>query len=301
MSESLSRLPSLDLIKGFVAVGRRLSITRAAEDLCLTQSAVSRQVQALEEAVGCQLLVRRHRALSFTPDGECLFREADRMLQHLQETLAKLNRSHRPVTINASIGVTSLWLLPRLGSLQRRHPEIDLRVMANNRLLDPRTEAMDLTIRYCRPAAAPEGALRLFGESIAPVAHPDHEPHRLSAPEDLSRHVLLEFDDPQRPWLQWGPWLAGQGWSGAQPRAVLHFNQYDQAIHAALAGRGIALGRLPLLSHPLAEGHLRPVETGAAPVAVDHAYWLIQGDRPAGGDVARVVDWIRTETGLPTP
>src|SRR5215470_8399395 len=104
----LSRLPSLDLIRGFVAVGRRMSITLAAEDLFLTQSAVSRQIIALEEALHVQLLNRGYRAISFTEDGERLFRVADSAIQQLQDGVNALaaRSDRRPVTITASIGVS---------------------------------------------------------------------------------------------------------------------------------------------------------------------------------------------------
>lgn len=116
MSLPLVRLPSLDLVRSFVAVGRRMSITLAAQDLCLTQSAVSRQILALEELLGVKLLLRGHRSLSFTAEGERLFRSADSSVQQLQDVLGEVSPRGRarPVTLSASIGVTGLWLLPRL-------------------------------------------------------------------------------------------------------------------------------------------------------------------------------------------
>ena len=174
MSVSLPHFPSMDLIRGFVAVGRRMSITLAAQDLCLTQSAVSRQVHALEGLLGVKLLTRGHRSISFTPEGERLFQTADAAVRHLQDVIAAISvtKGRRPVTVTASIGVAGLWLLSRLGRFQQHHPEIDVRVSANNRFVDLKSEGIDLAIRYCRASAAPEGAARLFGETIAPVAHP---------------------------------------------------------------------------------------------------------------------------------
>ncbi|KAB0644321.1 LysR family transcriptional regulator, partial [Burkholderia territorii] len=174
MSTPLVRLPSLDLVRGFVAVGRRMSITLAAQDLCVTQSAVSRQVHALEAHLGVTLLRRGYRKIAFTPEGERLFRAADAALLSLQDTVASLaaTRERQPVTITASIGVTALWLLPRLGRLQARLPDIDLRVAANDKVLDLRAEGIDLGIRYCPRERAPAGALHLFDEVVVPVAHP---------------------------------------------------------------------------------------------------------------------------------
>src|SRR5437660_1631685 len=106
MSIPLVRLSPIDLIRGFVAVGRRMSITLASEDLCLTQSAVSRQIHALEEQLGVKLLVRRHRSLLFTAEGERLFRIADGAVQQLQDVMGAIGGTtvRRPVTVTASIG-----------------------------------------------------------------------------------------------------------------------------------------------------------------------------------------------------
>src|SRR5689334_24428383 len=174
MGGPVSRLASLDLTRCFVAVGRRMSITVAAQDLCLTQSAVSRQIQALEESLGVRLLVRGYRSISFTPEGEQLFRVVDGAVQQLQDAFAALvsERKRLPVTITASIGFTALWLLPRLGDFQQRYPNIDIRLAADNKLLDLQAEGADLAIRYCAARTAPQGAIRLFGEAVVPVAHP---------------------------------------------------------------------------------------------------------------------------------
>jgi DNA-binding transcriptional LysR family regulator len=297
MSLPLVRLPSLDLVRGFVAVGRRMSVTLAAQDLCLTQSAVSRQVQALEEMLGVKLLVRGYRSISFTPEGERLFRTADGAVQQLQEVIGEL-RGHagrRMVTITAAAGVSGLWLIERLGTFLEAHPEIDVRVSSNIRAIDLATEGIDLAIRYGPRETMPRGAEYLFGETIVPVAHPSLGVQELAGPEDLGRQVLLEFDGPYRPWLQWDQWLASQGWDNATPKAVLRFNQYDQIIHAAVAGQGIALGRQALISAMLSDGRLRALRTPKPGPAPEHAYWLLHGADEPRPEVALVMQWIRDE------
>ena len=134
MPNRLIDLPPLDLLRTFVAVGRRMSITLAAQDLCIVQSAVSRQIQALETALDCRLFVRAYRCIEFTPEGRHLFRSADPMLEQLGSVIGSLHPAgERPcITITATIGVTALWLLPRLGAFQRRAPDIDVRVAATN-------------------------------------------------------------------------------------------------------------------------------------------------------------------------
>lgn len=297
MSGPILRVASLDHVRCFVAVGRRMSITLAAEDLCLTQSAVSRQVLALEEALGVSLLKRGYRAISFTPEGEQLFRVADNAVQQIQDAFSSLTaqRERWPITITASIGVTALWLLPRLGDFQQQYPNIDIRLAADNKLLDMKAKGADLAIRYCSEKDAPKGALRLFGEAVIPVAHPSLRVGNLSATGVIQKQVLLEFDDPRRPWLQWGDRLKILGLDQNRPKATLHFNQYDQVIQAALVGQGIALGRLALIEPMLADGRLVALNEDLEEQPQGYAYWLIYSDSTENHDLQAVISWVKSE------
>jgi len=297
MSIPLVRLRSLDFLRGFVAVGRGMSVTLAARELCLTQSAVSRQVQALEDALGYKLLVRGHRSVAFTPEGERLFRVADDALQQLQDVLGALDRrDEKPaVTISASVGVTGLWLLPRLAALHAAHPDVDVRVAASDRVVALEREGVDIALRYAPDDAPPAGAERLFGEAMVPVAHPSLGLGGRRLAGAVRGQVLLEFDDVRRPWLRWSDQLAALGVK-AKPRGTLRFNQYDQMIHAATAGQGLALGRLPLVGPMLGDGRLVALEWGGRPLESGYAYWMLVGDAAAARpDVARVAAWIRAQ------
>lgn len=285
---------SLDLIKGFVAVGRRMSITLAARDLCLTQSAVSKQIQTLEEQVGVKLLSRGYRSISLTEAGQRIFRCANTALQDLYGVIDEVARSGtvRPVT---SVGVAALWLLPRLSRLQELHSGIDVRISANNLVVDLHSDGIDLAIRYTTAALIPQGAVRLFGESLAPVAHQSLGLTSLMTPQTLSRLTLLEFDNLRYPSLQWQNWLDAIGWSGARPKSFLRFNQYDQVIYAALAAQGVALGRLDLIRSLLDQGRLVPVAAPHYLAEPERAYWLIQAEERPRQEVRDVVSWILSE------
>lgn len=300
MSIPLAKIPSLDLIRGFVAVGRRMSITLAAQDLFLTQSAVSRQIHGLEASLGVKLFLRGHRAIAFTPEGERLFRAADNSMQQLQDVVGAMqdNLRPRPVTVTASIGFVGLWLLPRLGRFQQKHPEIEIRLSANNQIVDLRKEGVDIAIRYCAETAAPEGARRLFGETISPVAHPALGIKRLDDPEAVADSVLLEFDGDLRPWWSWQTWFDRLGWSGVKPKGILRFNQYDQMIYAALAGQGIALGRRELIADMLDDGRLIALETPHAGPASNQIYCLMQADPSPRKEIQAVIDWVFDDAGL---
>jgi len=298
MSTSLLALGSMmEPLRGFVAVGRRMSITLAAADLCITQSALSRQVQALEDRLGVKLFKRGHRSIAFTSEGERLFLSANCALQQLQDTFAVIasDSKHRSVTLSASVGVTGLWILPKLGSFQQKYPHIDLRVAANNRILDLTSESVDLAIRFVKNGTINGNATLLFDEVVAPVAHPSLKVESLSSAKDISRYVLLEYDDPRLPWLHWSDWLSVMGWQGAKPKGTLRFNQYDQMIHSALAGQGIALGRRHLIRALLADGRLAEIPTSNPGLSNDYSYWLLQADSEPRPEVASVIDWILTE------
>lgn len=297
MSVPLARLSSLDLFRGFVAVGRRMSITLAAEDLCITQSAVSRQIRTLENMLGVKLFTRGHRAIAFTAEGDQLFRSANGAILQLQDAVGaiRVRGARQPVTITCTLGIAGLWLLPRLREFQLAHPRIDLRISANDRVEDLRGEGIDLAIRYCTQEAASEAGERLFGESIAPVAHPMLGLRTLDTLQMLEQHSLLEFDTPNYPWLKWQEWLTSQGWSNAKPKSTLRFNQYDQVIAAAVAGQGIALGHLKLIGPMLADGRLQVLKGPRADPTTSYGYWLIKARPKPRSDVLATAQWIKSQ------
>jgi DNA-binding transcriptional LysR family regulator len=192
------------------------------------------------------------------------------------------------VAITTSSGFAALWLLPRLGEFQTSHPEVDLRVVASNRILDLEREAIDLAVRYCPGERAPAGAVRLFGEELLPVASTRVD---LDDPVQLGKAVLLDYDDPAHPLLHWAHWLRTSGMARPKPGRVLRFTQYEQAIQSALAGNGVALGRLALVRPLLDSGQLLSA-TRRKPLPIGYGYWLVSRSRPLGRNAGRVRTWI---------
>jgi LysR family glycine cleavage system transcriptional activator len=299
MQNRLVSLPPLDALRGFVAAARRMSITAAAQDLCLTQSAVSRQIQALEERLGTPLFTRSSRSIALTEAGEQLFQLASPWMDRLLDLAESLRQDVRvrPVTISASIGVASLWVLPRLGAFQAAHPHIDVRVATSNRLMDLEQDGIDLAIRYSPATPATEGGLLLFKEEVAPVASPAVAAAAFGPAGALLEHVLLGLDERGRPWLHWDYWLKAQGLEQRKPKGYLHFNQYDQVIHATAGGHGVALGRLALLLPMLADGRLVAQMERRLQVD-DYGYWLMQASGPQRPDVTALRDWLVAQAAL---
>jgi LysR family glycine cleavage system transcriptional activator len=256
-------LPSLDLIRGFEAAARQLSFTKAAAELFLTQSAVSRQVQALEEQLGVTLFERHHREIRLTDAGHELYRSSAEALRLLTDTAARIRdkSAARTVTVTCTIGFASLWLVPRLMDFRAQHPEVDIRFNANNKILDLDRERIEVAVRYCPAKLAPPGAVKLFGEEVFPVCSPEllERPGKpLVEPADLRHHVLLHHAHADKGWPtgSWSVWLETMGLHGLQSAGSLEFNQYDQIIHAALDGQGVALGIGPLVQRPIGQGRL---------------------------------------------
>lgn len=301
MDKSFSRLrlPPLDPLRGFEAAARHLSFTRAAEELHLTQSAVSRQVQTLEEHLGVPLFRREVRRLALTAEGEALQRVASEMLARLAAVCGELRAVQRrpQVNITAAVGIASLWLVPRLAAFQAIEPEVDVRIAADNRLIDLEREDFDVALRYLATGDAPPGAILLFEEEVFPVAAPALAaslPKRVSA-DDFSKIVLLAYDDDRAaPWFSWEPWLLGLGLAGARPKAVLRFNQYDQIMRAAEDGQGVALGRGPLVARAIAEGRLVPLAVKREKQPA-RGYYLIRTATAVRPEVDAFIDWITRE------
>jgi len=295
------RLPSLDLLRGFEAAARHLSFTRAAEEMFLTQSALSRQVIALEEQLGTPLFERRHRELRLTDAGQVLHIAAKSMLDELGRAVARIRREEntQPLTVSTNLPFASLWLIPRLVRFRTRHPAIDVFISADDRIVDLEREQIDLAVRYCSEAMAPPGAPRLFGERLLPVCAPAlaHDPARpLKRPEDLARHVLLHLDDERGrfPWLNWSAWLAAIGIHELKPAGSLRFNHSAEAMQAAVDGLGVALGRVPLINSLLQQRKL--VAPFRNKYATARAYFIVASTRAAKRPGAQAfIDWLIEE------
>lgn len=290
------RLPSLDLLRGFECAARHLNFTRAAEELFLTQSAVSRQIQTLEARIGVRLFARERHGLRLTVEGDRLYRSVQSALRQLQDAVENLDprQDAQRVTVTSTMAFCSLWLIPRLGDFNRRFPAVDVRIAANDRVLDLARERIDISIRYCTRQIAPSDAHWLFTEELTPVCTPALlKTQKLRRPEDLARFVLLHIDDRDNPspWLAWSTWLEAAGVRKLKSAGSVRFNYFDQCVRAALAGQGVALGRVPLVDDLLADGSL--VAPFATRISSERSYWLVRNatatQRPP---VDRFAEWV---------
>jgi LysR family glycine cleavage system transcriptional activator len=300
-----SRRPlSLTNLRAFEAVARTLNFGAAADELHVTQSAVSRQIKGLEDELGAQLFVRGTRHVQLSPDGLTLLRAVEPFLARLDASVQSIRRARGrqrvSVTTFASFG--SLWLLPRIEAFQREHPDIDIRVSAADAIADLDDPELDLALRYCSPAQAPAGAVRMFGEVLTPVVSRSlAEQIRLGAapplskPGDLTQHTLAEEDDTKTSteYLSWRRWLTLQGHPGLQPKRWLYLNFTYQQVQAALAGHGVALARVALVFEALQRGELVEPFGRAGRMDSPYLYWLVVAPASrARPEVAQFCDWV---------
>ncbi len=273
-------LPPLDQLEAFEAAARHLSFTRAADELALTQSAVSRQIAALEAFFGVPLFQRLHRALRLNNEGQQLQRCVVAVLQQLHQVSAELRGAARQktVVVTTTPGFAGLWLIPRLAGFTATRPDVDVRISASNAVVNLERDGVDLAVRYHTAEGAGAEATLLFGDAVLPVCSPAllrDKQRPLKTPADLRHHCLLQLEtDGALQLLEWPPLLRALNIEHLKPASTLHFSLYDQMIQAAMNGQGVALGRVPLLNNLLKQRKL--VAPFKKTLVSPRSYYLVQ-------------------------
>ena len=288
------RLPALNALKAFEAAARYESFTRAAEELCVTQGAVSHQVKALEAELGLKLFNRERQRLVITEAGRAyliVVRDAfDRIASGTERLLQRQNAG--ALTVSTSPNFAAKWLVHRLGRFAEAHPNIDLRVSASLHHVDFAREDVDLAIRHGDGQAPGLHVTRLCAEELFPVCSPKliASGNALRKLADLSRHTLLHVNDRH----DWSKWLEAAGARHVDVSRGPVLNQASMAIDAAIDGQGVALARSALAAWDLIGGRLvRPF-----PVALpaSFAYWIVCPKATAKlPKIAAFTDWLLAE------
>lgn len=304
MQKDSSRLPPLDLLQAFDAAARHLSFTKAAAERFVTQSAISRQIKALEDDLGVALFHRRHRALDLTDDGRRLSDAVRGAFDGLRKTMVRIRAPQRREVLSLSTtpGLASLWLIPRLADLVKVQPGIDVRIDATLQRRDLTVDGFDLAIRYL-PVNAGVGT-PLFEESIQLVCAPSllrDKRRPIKSLQDLRFHTLLQVEAPRAGYpLEWDLWMRAMGIAGLEPAASLMFTSYDAAIAAAVQGQGMALGRRPLIDALLKQRAL--VAPLKDEIATARAYFLMVEPHAAKRPSVRALEaWLLEQARMSAP
>ena len=273
------RLPPLNSLRAFEAVARRLSFSRAAEDLHVTPGAVSQQIRSLEQQLGESLFERTRRSVVLTETGMRMLPEIQSGLETLARALSGRTAPSggKTLTISVAPSFASKWLLPRLTGFSERHPDIDLRISATVGLADFRRDGVDLAIRLGRGNYPGLYVERLFGETLAPLCAPRliTAKGRPGKPDDLKKHRLLHDTSipGEAEQSAWERWLDLAGAKHVPARRGTRFSLAEHAMQAAIDGAGVVLGRMVLAEADLAAGRL--VQPFKPVLPLDVSYYLV--------------------------
>lgn len=276
---AMKRLPSLDALRAFECAARHLSFTRAAEELHVTQSALSHRINALERELGVELFRRLARRLELTQAGEVLAGGMRRALDEILRATARMRRepSSEPLTVSVLPSFAMRWLVPRLGRFRDAQPDIDIRVLAEANLSNLRGGAADLAIRFGRGNYPEMHVVKLMADMVFPVANPELAKRvgQINAPAEIRRFPLLHDQGAESDGsgADWTSWLTHVGAPDVPCGDGIRFNRADLMLEAAASGLGLGLARRSLVGADLAAGRLVRVLPHEAPTVF--SYFLV--------------------------
>jgi LysR family glycine cleavage system transcriptional activator len=289
------RLPPLNAVRSFEAAARYESFTRAAEELHVTQSAVSQQVKALEAQLGVKLFNRERQRLKITPAGRDYLVEIREALDHVGAATERLMQRHSAgaLTVSTSQDFAAKWLVHRLARFAAAHPGIDLRVSATMHNVDFAREDVDVAVRHGDGNWPGLDATRLCAEQIFAVCSPKllAGRDRLRRPADVLKWPLVRLEDQSKAWERW---FALAGVAAPERLAGPVLNRASMLIDAAIDGQGIALARTTLAAWDLISGRIvRPFDLSWPPAGT---YWILSPKATAKVEkIGRFRDWLLGE------
>jgi LysR family glycine cleavage system transcriptional activator len=285
-------LPSLNGLRAFEAAARHMSFTRAAEELNVTQTAVSHQIRRLEEQLGMTLFIRQNRALLLTREAQDYLPSIRSAFEDLRRATAKLRRTDQEgrLTVTTTASLATKWLVSRVAAFQDANPGIEVRITTSTHLVDFQREEVDMAVRYGHGNWPGSRAHWLMAEHIFPVCSPELvNTGPLHKPEDLAHHTLLHTTVSREDWQLW---LTAAGLPATiATRRGMTFDQGFMAIQAAMEGLGVALGRFHLVEADIAAGRL--VAPFDMVLPQDAGYYVVTPEATAeASKIALFRDWL---------
>lgn len=285
------RLPPLNALKAFEAAARNLSFTKAAEELFVTQAAVSHQIKTLEEHLGLKLFLRKNRSLLLTEEGQGYYLDIKEIFNQLVDAtdrlLARGAKGSLTVCLTPSFAIQ--WLVPRLSKFHELHPEIDVRIKAQDDEENSLTDDVDVAIYYGRGNWNGVEAYQLHKEYLVPLCSPFllTGPKPLHAPSDLSQHTLLH-DTSRRAWKAW---MKTAGVRDVPVNQGPIFSHSSMVLQAAIHGQGVALGNSVLAKPDLDAGRL--VIPFSHSLESKNAFYLVVREAQAElGKIVSFKEWM---------
>ncbi|MFC4348068.1 LysR substrate-binding domain-containing protein [Kordiimonas lipolytica] len=285
------KLQSLSGILAFDAAARHGSLTLAAKELGRTQSAVSQQVKGLEEQLGFALFVRRPREIELTSAGRSLAKAVKQALEGIDDRVTTLMRRHEPnvIRLSAYHSFAIQWLIPRLPRFSLAHPEIDIRLNADDHQVDVAAEGYDLAIRGGWLGKLPSGVTPMRVEKYMPVYAPCLAEGREITVDDLTDYPLIGYEDRS----YWNDWLEHNGVELRDPDYGKTYSHSGLLVQAAIVGAGIGMAPLATAAQALIDGRLKCVP--GKPSSNGFCFHAVTAREPVSENVALFVDWLESE------
>lgn len=300
MNSMSRRMPHLSALIAFEAAARHNNFTLAAEELGVTQPAVSQQVRSLEEKLGVQLFRRLHRGLEITNEGCRLLRAVSVAFEHIANTTNDLCPLSESTTIYVGVpyAVASYWLLPRLHRWRRLHPEIGLSLITTDEGFGEISRDVDVGIAFGSGTWEGFTSTLLAQAETYPVCSPAYLKRRpaLSAPEDLLNETLISIDDGRVDRMDWGGWFAEYQVHGYSGNCSIRLNNLPLVLQAACEGHGVALGWNMLTDDLVLNSVLvRPIDTS---LKASFSYYLVVRNGVKSRIVQQFARWITKQCQL---
>lgn len=287
----MERLPPFSGLTAFYAAARHGTLTAAAEELNVSQPAVSRRIATLEADLGCSLFDRTHKPARMTQQGKDLLQALHGGFGQIETAVIRLREAaeKRIVTVSAPSGLVGFWLIPKLGELEDAFPDVTIRIISQE--YGEAARPGDVVIRFGLPVGGDE--VRLLGDEVFPVVSPLYLARRgmSAAHHDLGAMTLLTMEAARSQWHDWPSWFQAAGEVMPRGARVLDFTSYAMLVSAALAGQGVCLCWDGVLDGLLETGAMVRLEGHSAHSA--RGYFLsLRDGQAAGRDVRAIQAWI---------
>lgn len=285
----MKRLPPLPALHTFLVTAQHCNFTRAAQQLHITQGAVSRQIAGLEEHLGYPLFLRQARGLSLTREGQDWLPRVQQVFALIEQGVREVGGRSTTLQLKAPTCVMR-WLLPRLMEWQALRPDVPVELTTTvQHGVDFRREGFDAAVVYGAPPDAGLQVRKLFDEQLTPVCAPSllEGPVPLAHVQDLGRHMLLH---PSRDEHDWHLWLQATGTEIVPHGPRQHFETLDMAMAMAAQGTGVAIGDWALVGDDLRSGRLcMPFELK---VLTGKGYYLVSPSKHMPAGLGELMDWL---------
>lgn len=293
-------MPSLTSLMVFEAAGRTLNFTRAAEELHVSQAAVSKQVRYLEEYFGFNLFERHGRRVTLSPQGQQLLQKVSASFNYLADAVEEISTpvAARSVTLAANTAVSHFWLGAAVNAFRDRYPtfQSNIRVLTSDHTPDLLTSDINLAVIYDPPQCRGWSRELLFEEELYPVASPDYirnHPLQGDGPEALLEQQLLDFERIEPNWINWPIWFEALGLEAKTIKPSSRGNNYAVLVDAAIRGHGVTLGTERLLDAELRSGRLSRLSRFSVRSGRGY-YLLLNNEYLYHRDIALIHQWLRS-------